>query len=159
MAKNLYKVIRQEIGPTLAEQGFSCQGTKRATFYRELPSGVVHVIAPDRYQFKPAYDVWVFPSHPLLCESLERFQTNFPDATPIVTKLNKLHAGSGIASFGTNFGCQTEPQQLATIRKGLLPALLKHAIPYLDQFREVNDIIPFIDDTAKHFWQRSQEPS
>lgn len=152
-AKQFDKAVRAALGPVLEPLGFTAVESKRSTFTRRVANehqddGVVHVILPDRSTRGNWFDVKVFPASP---HTSPIFHLRFPDNLGVTTGSRSYLGEKGVGTDQTMFSSAREDsvQKAVNLRLGRL--LREHAVPYLDQFRTVEDMLPVIH----HHWTKA----
>ncbi|MEO0717079.1 MAG: hypothetical protein AAFY58_08840 [Planctomycetota bacterium] len=152
-AKQFDKLIRAALGPVLEPLGFTAAESKRSTFTRRVANehqhdDIVHVVLPDRSTRGNWFDVRVFPTSPHVNPL---FDLEFPDDLGFPTQSSSLLSEEGVGIRQTTFSCSREDsvQKAVDLRLGRL--LREHAVPYLNQFQTVEDMLPFI----QHHWPRA----
>lgn len=135
------KLARAAFGSVLNEAGFTCDKSRHCTFYREATDGFYHVVLPDLGTRGAWYDVKVFAFSELLDP---RFADRFPDDLGIPTDLFCYLAPSGVGPDQTQFNCKSEENFTRRFESTVAPLLASVALPYLDRFRSLNDLLPEI---------------
>lgn len=128
-------------GIALIPLGFSSMGSERCTFYRRAGNDVYHFIRPDIGSRGTWYDVRVFPHSPKICPLFER---RFPDDLGVPTDRFSFLSEQEIGITQSQFNCKDDDNFRRRFTATVGPALLRVAIPYLDRFQAVADIIPAI---------------
>ena len=139
--REIYRVIKDSIGPYLESQGFTSERSRQATYHRKVSEELFHVIGIDLFRNRRTFDVYVCPCSP-------RFGSwaNFPDGLPIVSgNKGRLHVTLGVGQGASRFSCVSELALEAAINKALLPSIEKFAVPYLEQFKCLADIAPILE--------------
>ncbi len=139
-AKVFNSLAKELFGEVLIPLGFTTQGSKRCTFYRKVGNEVFHFITPDMGLRGAWYDVLVFPHSPAI---YPLFNQRFPNGMGVPTDSFSYLTENGISSQAM-FNCKNEENMRRRFMNTVGPALLKVAIPYLDRFQSVSDIIPVI---------------
>jgi hypothetical protein len=135
-------VIRRTLAEVLEPVGFSWAGSKIGTFHRQAGADIWHLIRPVRRVGLPQYEVQVFPHSPRI---EPRFQELFPDdLSPPTDAWHKLHPTEGVGLSQEWYGCRTEEILLRDFAERVKPALLAHALPYLDRIATYEDLRPLI---------------
>lgn len=136
--KQFDEVARQLFADVLSAYGFSCEESRFCTFYRQHSDEVFHFVLPDLGTRGTWFDVKVFPASPLL-DPL--FKEQFPDDVGIPTDSFSYLSERGVGLDQEKFNCKTEENLRRRFESSVRPALEKLAIPYLDQFRSIDDIV------------------
>ncbi|MGV3607915.1 MAG: hypothetical protein ACO1RA_16025 [Planctomycetaceae bacterium] len=135
------RLAKELFAPVLGPLGFSCEKSDRCSFYRPLGNGLWHVIIPDLGSRGVWYDVKVFPSS----EEIEvLFEEKFPDSLGIPTDSYCYLSERGIGVDQTQFNCKTEENYRARFQNTVKGLLTSIAVPYLDRFRSLGDVLPEI---------------
>ena len=141
-AKQFYQLARQAFGEALEPLGFSAADSTACTFYRQVAGDIWHIIRPVRSFRLPQYDVWVFPHSPRLDPA---FQEAYPDElSPPTDAWCKLHPTEGVGLSQEWYWCRSEDGMLRDFAERVKPALLAHAIPFLDRVSSYDDLLPLI---------------
>jgi hypothetical protein len=125
----------------LVPYGFTNEGSMRCTFYRKGPNGVYHFIIPSVGTGGTWYCIRVFPDSPHIDPLFER---RFPDGGGIPTDSFSCLSEKEVGLTQRQFNCKNEENFRKGFSNKVSPLLLKVAIPYLDRFQTVADIIPAI---------------
>ncbi|EDL60367.1 hypothetical protein [Gimesia maris] len=141
--KQFDKVARQLFAGVLSAYGFTCEGSRYCTFYRKYSDELFHFVLPDLGTHGTWFDVKVFPASPLL-DPL--FQEDFPDDVGIPTDSYSYLSERGIGLDQEKFNCKTEENMRHRFEASVRPALEDRAIPYLDQFCSIDDIVPVLSN-------------
>ena len=142
MTANEFYVIANELfGKVLIPLGFTNDGSNRCTFYRRAGVGMYHVVMPDIGSRGAWFDVRVFPHAPAI---YPLFEQRFPDSLGIPTDRFSLLSEREVGPTQSQFNCKNEENLRRVFARTVEPALLKVAIPYLDRFQSVADLIPVI---------------
>lgn len=148
--KHFGKVARELFAGVLSDYGFSCDESRFCTFYRQQTEEVYHFVLPDLGARGAWFDVKVFPASPLL-DPL--FNDQFPDDVGIPTDSFSYLSERGIGLDQEKYNCKSEDNFRRRFDLSVQPALREQAIPYLDQFQSLQDIVPVLK--APHFsWNR-----
>ena len=139
--KHFDKVARQLFANVLSDYGFSCEKSRFCTFYRQHSDEVFHFVLPDLGTRGTWFDVKVFPASPLLSPL---FKENFPDDVGIPTDSFSYLSARGVGLDQEKFNCKTEENLRRRFELSVRSALEERAIPYLDHFRSLDDIIPVL---------------
>ena len=139
----VYAAIRRLVDPTLAKHGFTTEGSKRATYFRRVDEDLSHFIMFDLFAYRTVFDVKVFPSSRRL---FPETWVGLADSVGIPSgNKSGLNAKLGVGHGGSEFSYRSTQALEAGVRNAVLPALEFHALPYLDQFRCVEDIVPILE--------------
>jgi len=137
-----FRLARRAFDDVLKPHGFSCAESRRATFYRKASDFVWHLVTPVRSVRLPKYDVWVFPHSPAIEPS---FVLKFPDhLSPATDVWCHLHPTEGIGLSQEWYSGRTEEGFVRNFDRFVAPALIEHAIPYLENIRELDQLLPLI---------------
>lgn len=148
--KKFDALVIRHFGEVLSQYGFSTDGSKFSTFWRELEGKVFHFILADPRRYAATYDVKVFFSSPYIDT---QFHSNFPDGLGFPTDtFCELKARVGITHPGSRFPCKDEVAFIKGFELAVRPALLEVAIPYLDQITTVDQMLAL----ARHPYFRRQ---
>lgn len=135
------KLARTAFGNILNEAGFRSDKSRHCTFYREVTSGFYHIVLPDLGTRGAWYDVKVFAISELLDP---RFTVRFPDDLGIPTDLFCYLAFSGVGPDQAQFSCKSEDSFTQRFESTVAPLLTSVALPYLDRFQSLEDLLPEI---------------
>jgi len=131
-------VLSQTLGPL----GFSNQGSRHCTFFRKASEEVYHFISPVLLTDGARYYLQVFPHSPHL-EPL--FQEWFPDELGIPTdSWSCLSEHDGVGLTQEQFTCKNEAVLRSSLMGRVGGLLLNLAVPYLDRFQTVADLVHVI---------------
>ena len=139
--REIYDTLRRMLGPLLISHGFTSEGSRQATFHRRVSDELFHAISCDLFAHRKAFDVIVCPCSP-------RFGSweNFPDGLLVVSgSRGRLNVTAGVGSGASRFSCASPGALESSITKALLPALAEFALPYLEQFQALRDIVPVLE--------------
>jgi hypothetical protein len=134
-------LAKQLFGETLGAYGFSHEGSRTAVFHRWNGPDVVHIIYPDLMLRNPTFDVRVFPTSPA-CDPM--FREKFPDRLGATTDSYSYLSSKGVGPFQQIFRGRTEEGFRRNFEREVKPALETLAVPYLDQFCSLSDLIPVL---------------
>lgn len=141
-AKQFYRVACQAFGEVLEPAGFTSAASKVCTFYRQHGAEIWHFVRPVRSFRLPQYDLWVFPHSPRI---ETQFQEQFPDElSPPTDVWCNLHSTQGVGLSQEWYWCRTAEGMLRDFAERVKPALLNHALPYLDRICTCDDLLPLI---------------
>jgi len=143
MKESEFNLLANELfGSVLLPLGFTNQGTQHCTFYRKVGEEVYHFIMPSMGSRRVWYQVHVFPHSPAI---YPLFEHRFPDNLGIPTdRCSLLSEYDGVNVTQQQFHCKYEEGFRRGFTRTVQPLLLNAAVPYLDQFQTVADIIPVI---------------
>ncbi|MFN0214193.1 MAG: hypothetical protein ACKVT2_08050 [Saprospiraceae bacterium] len=143
MKKTVFeKTIRQLFDSALELHEFSCNKSKHCTFYRIISDEVIHIIIPDQGRNLEYYDIKVFPASPVFDPLFEK---KFPDNLTVPTDIySYMHPISGIGFDQYYFNSENEFKMRKEFENQIRSLLINIAIPYLNQFGSLDDIIPFV---------------
>ena len=139
--KQFDKLASEAFGNVLGEAGFENSKSRHCTFYREASENFYHIVLPDLGTRGAWYDVKVFAYSSLLDP---RFSDRFPDDLGIPTGMFCYLAPSGVGPDQTPFNCQSEENFTRRFESTVAPLLTSMALPYLDRFQSLNDLLPEI---------------
>jgi hypothetical protein len=140
--KQFYRIASRAFGDVLEPAGFTNVASKTCTFYRQKGTDIWHVIRPVRSFRLPQYDLWVFPHSPRI---EPQFQEKLPDdLSPPTDVWCKLHPTEGVGLSQEWYWCRTEEGLLRDFANRVKPALLRHALPFLDRICTYEDLLPLI---------------
>lgn len=139
--KEFDKIAKELLASVLGPLGFSCKRSITATFHREVSPGCFHVILPDLGSRGMWYDVKVFPFASVLDPLFEK---HFPDWIGIPTDIFCYLSARGVNADQTTFDCETEANFRRQFDLTVSRLLLTVAVPYLEQFTTLSDMLPFI---------------
>ena len=139
LSKNFYKICKENFGRILTPFGFDSSQSRRATFYRKVHEEVYHLITPCLGRGGTGYTVYVFPTSPIL--NIKFFE-KFPDelSFPGDSTLSEHDVGS----YNDSFYSETKEDFFRIFERRTVPALVNVAVPYLNRFQSVSDMIPII---------------
>jgi hypothetical protein len=157
--KQFDKIAGDLFGEVLATAGFSNERSQCCTFYRQASDVVFHIILPDLGTRGAWYDVKVFPVSPVVDPI---FSTRFPDGLGIPTDSWSYLGERGVGLDQQTFNCKSDENFRHRFEASVKPLLLRHALPYLDGIRTVEDMIPLIKNPlclgfALHHVGRTEE--
>ncbi len=141
--KNFNKLAKEYFGEILEPFGFTSSLSKQCTFYRELPNGLFHIIAPNLGARGVDCNVMVYVTS---TEISENFEMKFPDEIGSPSNRCYLNTDYGISSGGESFRCNKEEGFIRNFLKKIEPALKTHAIPFLDSIKYLDDYLPYVDN-------------
>lgn len=142
---SFFELARESFGETLCPEGFETEKSTTAVFYRgPTEDGIYHVVSPDMNKTGKWYDIKVFATS----ECLEpEFDKVFPDRVGIPSdRYCYLDPDTGVGPDQEFFGCKTEHEFRDSYRNQAKPALVNQGLPYLDEIKTLNDLIPHIHD-------------
>jgi hypothetical protein len=134
-------ICNELFGRVLIPLGFTNEYTEKCTFYRKIGDNVYHFIMPDIGSRGAWYDVRVFPHSPAI---YPLFEQRFPDNLGIPTDRFSLLSEREVGATQSQFNCKSEDSLRRGFATTVGPLLLKVALPYLDCFQTVADIVPVI---------------
>ncbi len=140
-ANEFDNLARELFGLQLQPHGFKCERSRTSVFYREVRNGFFHVVIPDIALNGAWYDVKVFPFS-VLFEPL--FEQKFPDDLGIPTDSYCYLSEGGIGPDKIQFNCKSEENFRRRFEATVGPLLSSIAIPYLNQFSSIRDLLPHI---------------
>lgn len=142
MTGNEFDLLATELfGEVLLPLGFTHQKSARCTFYRLVGNEVFHFVMPDIGRRGAWYDIRVFPHTPAI---YPLFDQRFPDNLGIPTDRFSLLSEKNVGPDQSQFHCKNEDAFRRDFAANVGPSLARVAIPYLDRFRTVADIVPVI---------------
>jgi len=142
MKEREFKALTKEsFGSVLIPHGFTTEGSKIGTFYRKTASQIFHFIIPRLSAYLPKYYIYVFPHSPHIYPIFGR---RFPDSLGFATDSWSYLSERGVGLYQEKFSCRSKDDFRQHFEELVKPLLLTFAIPYLDQFQDVADIIPAI---------------
>lgn len=136
-----FAIARTLFGGVLSPAGFTMNRSHKSTFYRRVSNDVYHFVLPDPLSRVAWYDVKVFPSSPVI-DPL--FDTRFPDALGIPTDHWSYLGSRGVGADQELFNCKYEDNMRRRFEKTVGPLLIDRAIPYLNQFQTIEEMIPWL---------------
>ncbi len=161
MKESEFNLLANEIfGGLLTPLGFTNERTEACTFYRKVGDEVYHFIMPCIGSRGVWYQIYVFPHSPAIYPI---FEQRFPDNLGIPTdRFSLLSEYDGVNLTQQQFNCKYEENFRRGFARTVHPLLLKVAVPYLDRFQTVADIVPVIRHPsflgfALHHVGRSEE--
>lgn len=143
--KQFDKAALKLFGSVLQEHGFSSEGSRYCTFHRKASDEVYHFIIPDPGSRGAWYDIKVFPASPAL-DPL--FTEHFPDDLGIPSDSWSRLSERGVGLDQGRFNCKSEENFENRFEKTVRDLLVSTAIPFLDQFRQVADMLPVIKNAG-----------
>jgi len=139
--KRFNELARQLFGNVLEPHGFSSSESKRCTFYRKSDD-LYRFVIPDISRSGSWYDIKVFVSSPLIDPC---FESRFPDDLGIPFDVHSyLNPVAGVGMRQKQFGCETDQAMQASFDSLVKKALVEIAIPFLSQFRRIEDALPYL---------------
>jgi hypothetical protein len=132
--KGFHALARTTFAALLEPHGFSAAGSRRCTLHRKISDDVYHFVVADRSRRLPQYTVHIFPHSPLLDAD---FLSKFPDDLAFTTDVEGYLAENGIGMRQQWYWCRTDEGFDRNFQTAVRPALLKHAIPYLDGLQDL----------------------
>lgn len=133
------KIAKELFGRTLEPLGFSCLGSNTSVFHRKAGHDIYHLVMPDLGTRGVWYDVKVFP---FWAKFDPLFVKNFPDSLGVPTDVFCFLSERGIGPDQRQFNCKSEESFRSGFEKTVKPLLASVAVPYLDQFHNVLDLLP-----------------
>ena len=141
-AKKFNSLANLLFGAVLEPFGFSASESKYCTFYKKVNDSVYLFIMPDLAQGGSLCNIKVFFSSPLINPS---FANTFPDDIAIPSDVYCfLHSTEGVGFRQELFPCDSDQQFKDIFEATVKRALHDKALPYLSNFNEIKDMIPFI---------------
>jgi hypothetical protein len=141
-SKQFYGIASQAFAEILERERFGSTESKCCSFYRQVAEDIWHIIKPVRSVRLPQYNVWVFPHSPRI---EPRFHELFPDELPPPNdSWCYLHSTEGVSLSQEWYSCRTETGFSRDFAARVRPALLAHALPFLDRVRCWTDLVPLI---------------
>lgn len=138
------KLGRKYFGELLEPYGYSCEKSRLCTFYKQVSDDIYHVIVPDLRMSGTTFIVVVYATSPLI---EPEFANLFPDDLGITSGLgSSLHVKRGIGVSQTHFRCNKKEGFIRNFTKQAAPAILKHALPFLEKNTTLEEMIPHIHD-------------
>ncbi|MBK8323531.1 MAG: hypothetical protein IPL06_12515 [Betaproteobacteria bacterium] len=135
-------LVRRHFGELLSPHGFSAEGSRHSTFWRRIEGDLYHFILADPLRHSSTYDVKVFFSSPRIDEN---FAGGFPDSLGIPSDtFCQLNAKAGITYKGSHFPCANETIFIKGFEQAVRPALVEHALPYLDALASVEAMLALV---------------
>jgi hypothetical protein len=143
MKEKEFRVLAKELfGSVLTPLGFTSEQSQRCTFYRKVKDEIYHFVMPSIGSRGVWYQIYVFPHSPAICPL---FKAKFPDNLGIPTdRCSLVSQHDGVNITQEQFNCKYEENFRRGFANKVAPLLLKVAVPYLDRFQTVADIIPVI---------------
>ena len=140
--QQVYKSIQELADPVLERYGYSSMGP---TYVKKVSDGLYVFIHFEVSRDKTTYTVWAYPSSPKLNTT---DQQDFPakHGNPLGNK-SFLNAKLGVGKGASSFSCKTKNILQKTLSEHALPAIEQHAIPFLQQFHALPDILPFLENS------------
>jgi hypothetical protein len=140
--KQFDALIRSHLGALLAPHGFSSEGSRHCTFWRKTDNEIFHFVMPDPLRHSPTYDIKVFASSPLIDRA---FKDHFPDSLGIPSDtVCRLNVKLGVTHKASSFPRVDERSFLAGFENAVRPAILNHALPYLDAVSSVESLLSLV---------------
>ena len=140
--------------------GFTNEGSSHGTFYRKANEDVYHFVCPCLGRSGTWYYVRVFPHSRHMDPE---FGSRFPDALSVPTdSWSCLSEHDGVNLTQQRFNCKSEENFRNGFSRKVRPLLINVALPYLDRFQSVGDIIPairhpsFLGFALHHVGRRSE---
>ncbi len=135
------KTVREFFRPVLQEHGFTTDRSQHCTFHRKASDQIYHFIVPDLGSRGAWYDIKVFPSSPLIDPF---FVERFPDDMGIPSDSWSYLSERGVGMDQGQFNCKSEENFVQRFEKTVRELLINSAIPYLNQFQTIENLIPVI---------------
>ena len=139
--KQFDKLGRELFAGVLGEYGFTCERSRHCTFYRQITEDIYHVVLPDLGSRGAWYDVKVFPASPVLDR---RFHEIFPNELGIPSDSYCYLSEQGVGFRQQTYNCKYEDNMRRRFEKTVKKVLLEHAIPYVNRFHSIEDMIPVL---------------
>lgn len=138
--QQVHKSIQDLADPILERYGYSSMGP---TYVKKVSDALYVFIHFEVSRDRATYTIWAYPSTPKLNPP---DQPDFPaqHGNPLGNK-SFLNAKLGVGNGASSFSCKTEEVLQMTLSKYALPAIEKHAIPFLEKFHELPDLLPFLE--------------
>lgn len=140
-AQQFDRLANEAFGHVLRDFGFVNDKSRYCTYYREIAAGFYHLVLPDLGTRGAWYDVKVFAFNSRLDP---RFSEHFPDELGVPTDSFCYLSPSGIGMDQTRFSCKTEEHFRRRFDSTVAPLLKSIAIPYLNRFQSLADLLPEI---------------
>ncbi len=139
--KQFDRLARELFSAVLADHGFTCEASRRCTFVRQIDADIYHIIMPDPGTRCAWYNVHVFPTSPRLQSD---FESRFPDDLGNTLDVWGKLGDTGIGMNTQGFNCKYESNMRARFSQTVSKLLTTYAIPFLDQIKSYNDLLPHL---------------
>jgi len=114
-----------------------------STYFKRISDELCLFIHFEISRDRSSYTVWVYPSSPKLNPpELSRFPEQH--GNPLGSK-SFLNAKLGVGHGASTFSCGTKDLLKMTLSRHVLPAIERHAVTFLDQFKSLPDLVPFLE--------------
>ena len=141
--KDFDQLAIQYFGEVLIPQGFEFEESRYSRFYRKYSDDVYHLIVPSQRTRRTQYEVRVFATSPRIEAD---FDSIFPDDLGIPSEnYSFLNPYDGVGPSQELYWCRTEEGFVRNFRQKVEPLLIAKAIPFLDNFKSLRDLIPFLN--------------
>lgn len=135
-------LARELFSRVIGRFGFTDEGSRYSVFHRRVGEDIYHLVVPTLGRSGTWYYVRVFPHSPHIDPC---FQAGFPDRLGVPTdSWSCLSEHDGVNLTQQRFNCKNEENLRRRFAATVEPLLKKVAIPYLDRFQTVEDLIPAI---------------
>lgn len=140
--KQFDRLVKELFAPVLEPEGFSTNQSKHCTFWRKTSTEIWHFILPDLGNHGEGYNVYVFPSSPVIHPL---FDEKFPDDLSFPTHPNcYLSDSAGVGHHKQYFSCKTEERMRFGFGRKVENLLRKAAVPHLDSYIDMKSLLPDI---------------
>ena len=144
--KQFDALVRSHLGGLLSPHGFSSEGSRHCTFWRKTNHEIFHFVMADPLRHSPTYDIKIFASSPLIDQD---FKAHFPDSLGIPSDtFCHLNVKLGVTHKASSFPRSDEKSFLAGFENAVRPAILNHALPYLDAVSSVESLLSLVRHAA-----------
>lgn len=135
--KQFSSLVKMYFGKCLEPIGFDFFDLYNPLFHRSYDN-ISHVIMPQLGSRGVWFDILVFVASPQIHH---RFFTDFPNYVHDTSGGRcYLHPDTGVGFDQMTYRCRTQEGFIRNFRNLAQPALERHALPYLEQFRSVEDL-------------------
>jgi hypothetical protein len=139
--KQFDKAALKLFGPVLQGHGFTTERSRLCTFHRKISDEMYHLIMPSLGSRGAWYRVMVFPASPAIDPT---FFEHFPDDLGAPSDSWSYLSEQGISLGTEQFNCNSEENFVRRFENTVRDLLTDIAVPYLDQFKQVADMLPII---------------
>lgn len=147
-SREFYRLFNKLLSQLLIPHGFTNSGSKKATFHRQTDGEVYHIIVPWRVgRGGQWFDIKVLATSPLVDLS---FSKSFPDNLGMPhDRLTGLELHGMVNSANHVFRGNKPEGLIRNFNNQAKPAIVEHAIPYLDKIQTLKDLRSNINPAGK----------
>ena len=156
--KEFDQLAIQCFGEVLAPHGFEVERSRCSRFYRQCSDDIHHLIVPGQRTSRTQYEVRVFATSPKIEAN---FDSLFPDELGIPSaSYSFLNPYDGVGPSQELYWCRTVEGFVRNFKQKVEPLLVSKAIPFLDGFESLRDLLPYLDGafyTGMALWELGEK--